>query len=79
LIGFFFFFWLERVLDGRPIRSLGEVIDVDAGALAEDAPEEARSVEKERLDQEHHRYPLVVADVVLDGARLKPDRKTPGT
>jgi len=77
----------RRVLDGLlaslgvqrvlySVGSLDEVVDVDAGPLAEHPPDEARSVEEERLDQQHHRHPLVVTDVVLDGARLQPYWRT---
>ena len=72
LDGLFSSFRIEGVLDS--VRSLDEIVDVDAGAFAEDAPDDARHVEEERLDEQHHRNPLIVADVVLDGARLQPDR-----
>ena len=60
-------FRIQRVLDrlGR----LDEVVHVDSGSVAEDAPEQARDVEQERLDEQHHRHPLVVADVTLQCSR----------
>jgi len=74
LDGLFAPFWVECVLDG--VCSLDEVVDIDSRALAENAPDQTRSVEEERLDKQHHRHPLVVADVVLDGARLHADWTT---
>ena len=58
---------VQRVLDrlGR----LHEIVHVDTGPIAEDAPEQARDVEEEGLDQQHDGDPLVVADVLLASAR----------
>ena len=36
-------------------------------------PDDRRYVEEERLDEQHDRHPLVVAEVLLDGALLAGD------
>jgi len=59
---------VQRVLDR--VGRLDEVVHVDARPLDEQAPEDARQVEEERLDEEEDGKPLVVAEVLLDGARL---------
>jgi len=59
---------VQCVLDG--LCRLDEVVDVDAGTIAEDAPEHARHAKQQRLREEHDRHPLIVADMSLNDARL---------
>jgi len=61
-------FRVQRVLDrlGR----LDEIVDVDAGTIAEDAPEHARHAKQQSLCQQYHRHPLIVADVTLNDTWL---------
>ena len=42
-----------------------DAVHVDAGVAVEQAPDDARQVEHERLDQQHDRHPLVVGQLVL--------------
>jgi len=63
---------IQRVLDR--IGRLHEVVDVDAGPLAEQPPEDAWQVEEERLDKEKDGNPLVVAEILPDGTRLAGNR-----
>lgn len=69
-------FRVERVLDG--LGGLDEVVDVDAGPVAEHAPEHARHTEQQRLYQQHDRHPLVVADMTLDDTGLSRYRRLVG-
>jgi len=55
---------IQRVLDR--LRRFHEVVDVDAGTVAEDAPEHARHSKQQRLREQYYGYPLVVADVTLN-------------
>jgi len=63
---------VQRVLD-RVCR-LDEVVDVDSRPLAEEPPEDARQVEEKCLDEQKDGNPLVIAEVLLDGAWLTGDR-----
>jgi len=67
---------VERVLDG--LGCLDEVVDVDAGAVAEDTPEDARDAEEHRLREQYDRHPLIVADVTLHHAHLARYRRLVG-
>jgi len=49
---------------------LDQVVDVDAGTVAEDPPEHTRQPEQKRLRQQNDRHPLIVADVTLDDTYL---------
>ena len=62
---------VQRVLDR--LCGLNEVVDVDAGSVAEDAPERGRHAKQQRLREKHDRYPLIVADMSLNDARLTGD------
>jgi len=64
-------FRVQCVLDR--LRRLDKVVDVDAGTVAEDAPEHARHPEQQRLREKYDRYPLIVADITLNDARLTGD------
>jgi len=59
---------VQRVLDrlGR----LDEVVDVDAGTVAEDTPEHTRHAKQKGLCEKYDRHPLIVADVTLDDTVL---------
>ena len=66
-------FRVQRVLDR--FGGFDEVVDVDAGAIRADAPNHAGHVVEQRLHQQHHRHPLVVADsssrrALLPGQRV---------
>ena len=63
---------VQRVLDR--VGRLDEIVDVDAGPLAEQTPEDARQIEEKRLDEKENGNPLIIAEVLLDGTWLAGNR-----
>jgi len=62
---------IQSVLDR--VGRLYEVVDVDAGPLAKHLPDDRRQIEEKGLYQQHDRHPLIVAEMLLDGAFLAGD------
>ena len=57
-------FRIQCLLDR--LRRLHQVLDVNTGPVAEDAPQQTGQVEQEGLYEQHDRDPLVVPDVALE-------------
>ena len=56
-------FRVKGILYG--LGSFGQIVDIDARAVAEHAPYETGYVEQKSLHKQHDGHPLVIADVLL--------------